>query len=77
MEIFTVFGISITSILILLISYLMLSNIFDTRDIQLSCIIAFIIITSIISILFATFVVDPESFGYQKIQTISENDIKR
>ena len=64
----------------------MLSNIFiayfntrtpDNRDVQLSCVVAFIIIASIISFLFATFSVDPKSFGYQKIQTISENDIKR
>ena len=72
MEFFTGLGIVIACVVILTIWYFFMSSYLDTGDEELDGIIAFVIIALTVSIIFACFIVSPESFGYQRINTVSE-----
>ena len=76
MEYFTVLGITISCIIVLVLIYSIFILIFNLDDEVLVGYISFLIIISILSMLFAMFLVDPTSYGYQKINNVSDNSIE-
>ena len=75
MEFFTALGIVITCVVISTIFYYFISHYLGVGDEELDGIIAFVILAAIVSILFASFIVNPESSGYQRINTVSASEV--
>ncbi len=78
MEFFTGVGIIIFCLAILIFLYILFAKVLaSTPDDFFNGFMAFITIAVVASIFFAVFCIHPEEFGYQKIETVSECEVKR
>ena len=73
MEFFTGLGIVIVCVLVSTLFYKFITVVLNIGDDEANGLIAFIMVATAVSIIFALFMVDPESYGYQKI--VSGNEV--
>ena len=73
MEFFTGLGIVIACVVISTMFYCFISHFMGLGDEEVDGIIAFVMVATAVSIIFALFICSPESYGYQKI--VSGNEV--